>query len=166
MIEDFQLIAETGDFFRLRFEVLPLRVGENIIEHSDAPLNVFDFVLAAVTNILAVDLPVDSARKQVIHRSALRKAFCPGVFLGVKFAPEGVGSVAPMGGGEREELTCHEVAGMRGYDVEKAGFCLGVAEGLESIDMDRGDVHRLRIPAVISRSSRMRRKRDASSERP
>ena len=71
-----------------------------------------------------------------------------------------------MSAGEREELAGHEVTGMRGHDVEKAGFCFGVAEGFESVEMGRSDVHSVRIPAVISRSSRTRRRRDASSERP
>jgi integrase len=96
VIGDFQLIAEIADFFRFGLEVLPLRVGENIIEHSDAPLNVFDFVFPTVANVLAVDLAVETAREQVIDRSVFWKAFGPGVFLGVKLAPEGVGSVAPM----------------------------------------------------------------------
>ena len=71
-----------------------------------------------------------------------------------------------MGVGEGEELARHKVAGMRRYDVEKAGFRFGVAEGFQGIEMGRCDVHSVRIPAVISRSSRTRRKRDASSERP
>ena len=123
-------------------------------------------MLPAIADVLAVDLAVEPAREQVIERSALWKAFRPGVFFSVEFVPEGGGSVAPMGGGEGEELARHKVAGMRGHNVEKAGFCLGVSERLESIEMGRGNVHSVRIPAVISRSSRTRRKRDASSERP
>ena len=59
-----------------------------------------------------------------------------------------------MPSGEGEELTRHKVAGMRRHNVEKAGFCFRVAESLESFEMGRGDVHSVRIPAVISRSSR------------
>jgi hypothetical protein len=55
---------------------------------------------------------------------------------------------------------------MRRHDVEKPGFCLGVTEGLQSVEMDMGDVHSVRIRAVISRSSRTRRKRDVSCKRP
>src|SRR5260370_31856960 len=164
MIRDFQLIAEEADFFRLGFKVFPLRVGEDKIEHPDTPLDVFDFVLPAVADVLAVDLAVEPAGEQVIDRSALWKAFGPGVSFGVKFAPEGGRALAPMGSGEAEELTRHKVAGMRRYDVEKAGFCFGVAEGLESIEMGSGDIHSLRIRVVISRSSRTRCTRDASSE--
>jgi hypothetical protein len=71
-----------------------------------------------------------------------------------------------MGSGEDEKLRCHKVAGVRRYDVERAGFCFGVAESLESIEVGMGGVHSVRIRTVIPRSSRARRKRDASSERP
>src|SRR6266851_4836978 len=152
---DLQLVTEEADLFRLRFQVFPLRVREDKIEHSDAPLDVFDFVLPAIADVLAVDLAVESAREQVIDRSALWKAFGPGMFLGLKLVPEGGSARAPMPSGEGEELTRH--------DVEKSSFGLGVAEGLQSVEMDTGDVHSVRIRAVISRSSRMRRKRDVSS---
>jgi hypothetical protein len=54
------------------------------------------------------------------------------VLLGVKLVPEGVGSVAPMSGGEGEKLPRHEVARMRRYDVQEARFGLGIAEGPKS----------------------------------
>ena len=118
-----------------------------------------------IANVLAVDLAVETAGEQVIDRSALWKAFGPGVVLGVKFVPEDGRALAPMGVGEGEKLTCHKVAGMRRYNVEKASLRFGVAESFQGIEMGRRDVHSVRIPAVISRSSRTRRKRDASSER-
>src|SRR5713226_9970440 len=163
---DVQRPAKEADFFWLGFKVLTPLIQENKIEHSDAPLDVFDFVFPAIADVLAFDLPIEAAGEEVVDRPALRKAFGSGVFPGVKFGPEGGRALAPMGRGEGEELTRHKVAGMRRHDVEKAGFCFGVAEGLESIEMGTGDVHSLRIRAVISRSSRTRRKRDASSERP
>jgi hypothetical protein len=70
-----------------------------------------------------------------------------------------------MGSGEGEELTRYEVTRMRRYDVEKPSFRFGITESFERSEMGRRDVHSARIPAVISRSSRTRRKRDASSER-
>jgi hypothetical protein len=48
MARDFQLIAEKADFFRLGFEIFPLRVGEDEIEHCDALLNKFDLVLPTI----------------------------------------------------------------------------------------------------------------------
>src|SRR5580704_10066592 len=99
---DLQLVAEKTEFFRLGFQVLPLRVRENKVEHSDAAMDVFDFVLPAIANVLAVDLSVEAAGKQMIERSALWKALRPRVFLGVKFVPEGGRALAPMGAGEGE----------------------------------------------------------------
>src|SRR5271155_1082391 len=165
VIRDLQLIAEESDFFRLGLKVLMPLIQENEIEHSDAPLNEFDFVLAAVANVLLVNLAVKTPGEQVIDRSALGKAFGPGVLLGVKLVPEGVGAVAPVGGGEGEELTRYEVTRMRRYDVEKPSFRFGIAESFECCEVGRRDVHSVRIPAVISRSSSTRRKREASSER-
>src|SRR5258708_39557025 len=129
-------------------------------------MDVFDFVFAAIANVFAVDLPVETAGEQVIDRSALWKAFGPGVTLGLKFVPGDGRALAPMGFGEGEKLTRHKVAGMRRYDVEKASLRFGVAESFQGIEVRRRNVHSVRIPAVISRSSRTRRKRDVSSERP
>src|SRR5260370_35686005 len=81
VIRNLQLVTEEGDLFRLRFQVFPLRVREDKIEHSDAPLDVFDFVLPAIADVLAVDLAVETHREEVIDRSALWKAFGRGVFL-------------------------------------------------------------------------------------
>ena len=144
---------------------MPL-IEENEIEHRDAPLDVFDFVFAAVADVLAVDLAVKTPGEEVIDGSALWKAFGPGMFPGVKLGPEGIGSVAPMGVGKGEELTRNEVTRMRRDDVEKPRLGFGVSESFQGIEMGRRNVHSERIPAVISRSSRTRRKREASSERP
>ena len=84
----------------------------------------------------------------MIDRSALRKAFCPGVPLGAKFVPESVGAVAPMGIGEGEKLARHKVAGMRRNKVDKAGFCFGVTESFQGFQMRRVDVHKDRVPVT------------------
>src|ERR1700734_2172206 len=78
---DFQLIAEKADFVPLGFQVLPLRVREDKVEHSDAPMDVFDFVLPAIADVLAVDLAVEAAGEQMIDRSALWKALGSRMFL-------------------------------------------------------------------------------------
>lgn len=135
VIRNLQLVAEKANFFRLGLEVFPLRVGQDKIEHSDASLNKFNFVLPAIADVLAVDLVIDPAREQVIHRSALYEVLCPGVFLGVKFVPEGVGAVTPMGIGENEKLARHKVPGMCRCDVEKTGFCFGVTQGLQGFGL-------------------------------
>jgi hypothetical protein len=83
-------------------------MGEDKIEHSDTALDVFDLVLPAIANVLAIDLSIKAAREQVIDRSTLWKALGAGVFLGVKLVPEGRRALAPMGSGEAEELTCNK----------------------------------------------------------
>ena len=55
---DLQMIAEIAHLFRFGFKVFPLRMGEDKIEDSDAPLDVFDFVFPAVAKILPADLAV------------------------------------------------------------------------------------------------------------
>src|SRR5260370_5239312 len=78
------------------------------------------------------------------------------MLLGVKLVPETSGALPPMGVGEGEELTCHKVARMRRHEVEKASFRFGVAEGLQCVDMDRGDVHGTMIRAAFWDSSSAR----------
>src|ERR1700728_1669745 len=163
---DVQSPAKEADLFWLGFKVLIPVIQENEIEHSDAPLDVFELVFPTIADVLAFDLPIEAAGEEVVDRPALRKAFGSGVFSSVKFGPEGGRALAPMCTGEREKLASREVAGMRRHNVEKAGFCFRVAEAFKSFEMRRCDVHSVRILAVISRSSRTRRKRDTSSERP
>jgi len=55
---DLQLIAEIAHLFWLAFKVFPLRLGEDKIEDSNAPLNVFYFVFPAVAKVLPADLAV------------------------------------------------------------------------------------------------------------
>src|SRR5882762_5910387 len=78
------------------------------------------------------------------------------MLLDLKLVPETSGARPPMGVREGEELTCHKVARMRRHEVEKASFRFGVAEGLQCVDMDRGDVHGTMIRAAFSDSSSAR----------
>src|SRR6266567_3314457 len=134
---DLQLVAEIAHLLRFGFKVFVLRMGQDKIEDSDTPLNVFEFVFPPVTKVLSADLAVDLA----VHW----EVFGACVFLGVKFAPEGGRALAPMARGEGEELACHKVAGMCGYDVEKSSFCFVVTEGLQGFEVRRFDVQRIGI---------------------
>jgi hypothetical protein len=69
--------------------------------------------------------------------------------LGVKFVPEGVGAVAPMGAGETKELTRRDIACMRRYHVEKTGFYFGVTQGLQGFELRWFDVHKDRVPVTF-----------------
>jgi hypothetical protein len=150
----FQLIAEKTDLFRLGFQVPIPWVGKHKIEDSKAPLDVFDFVLPPVANVLAVDLAIEPAGEQVVDDPALWEAFGAGVLLGVKLVPESGRALAPMGVGEGKVLTRHKVARMRRNDVEKASFRFGVAEGFQRVDMDRRDGHGVVIRAGFPISAR------------
>jgi len=71
----------------------------------------------------------------------------------LKLVPETSGALPPMGVGEGEELTCHEVPRMRRHEVEKASFRFGVAEGLQCFDMARGGLHNTMIRGGFSDSA-------------
>src|ERR1700758_1710021 len=48
----FQLVDEIAHLIGFGFQVFEVRVTKNKIEHSDAPLNVFEFVFSAVAKVL------------------------------------------------------------------------------------------------------------------
>src|SRR5215831_1593922 len=88
MSRDLQLAAEITHLFRFGFKVLVLRMGEDKVEHPDAPLNVFNFVFPAVAKVLPVDLSVKLAREDVIDLPVHWEVFRTGVFFSMKLVPE------------------------------------------------------------------------------
>ena len=74
------MIAEKADFFVLGFKVLIPLIQENKIEHSDAPLDVFEFVFPAVAKVLPVDLaiyiPGEYMTFPLIGRYSVRVSWC------------------------------------------------------------------------------------------
>src|SRR3984885_14502018 len=140
-------------------------VQQDEIEDGDAPFDEVNFVETAIADVLAFDLPIEAAGEQVIYDAPLWKAFRTDVFEPFELAPEQGRALAPMSARKAEKLARQKVAGMGRDDIKKARFFFGVAKRLESVEMRRCNVHSVRIPAVISRSSRMRRRRDASSGR-
>src|SRR5882762_2495716 len=149
----FQLITEKANLFRLRFQIPVLWVGKDKIQNSNASLNVLDFVLSAVAEVLTVDLTVQPPRKQVVDDPALWERLGAGVVLGVKFVPETSRALPPMGVGEGQELTGHKVPRMCRHEVEKASFRFRVAESFQRVEMDTGNVHGIMIRAAFSNSS-------------
>ena len=51
MSRDLQLVAEIAHLFQVCLKVFVFRMGEDKVEHPDAPLNVLDFVFPAVAKI-------------------------------------------------------------------------------------------------------------------
>src|SRR5438445_12750415 len=85
--------------------------------------------------------------------------------LAKEFLGEGHALVAALGSRELQKLARGEVPGMCGHEVEKASLVFGVAEAAEVGETEFREVHRLKMTAFNSRSSRMRRKRSASTGR-
>lgn len=101
----------------------------------------------------------------MIGGAALRETIGTCVLRGLEFGPEERGSFAPALAGKTQELTRDEVSRMSGDQIQKTRFFFGVTERSECIDLSSWEIHRERILAVISRSSRTRRSRDVSSRR-
>src|SRR5690349_19059313 len=99
------------------------------------------------------------------NHTTLGKALNTCMTPALEFVPKCCCALAPMRASKREELSGREVAGMCGNNVEKSSLCLRIPKGLKRVEMCLCDVHREKIAAVSSRSSRMRRSRDESSER-
>ena len=101
----------------------------------------------------------------MVSGTALSKAVSSCVPIRLEFVPEQRGSFAPVGAGKTQKLARDKVSGMGRNEIEKTRFVFGVPEGLERVDLGSRDIHRERILAVISLSSRTRRRREASSRR-
>src|SRR5579859_872894 len=158
-----EFAAKEGELVGLRFQVGKLWVCEHEVENRNPGLDVFVFMPAPVAKVLPVEFAVNLAREEVIDPPVSRKCAAPRVFIGLELVPKQVRALAPLDARESEKLTSHEIAGVCGNDVEKTCLGLGIAEGLQCGDVYRVDVHREKILAVSSESSRMRRSFDASS---
>ena len=101
----------------------------------------------------------------MVSRAALGETIRTCVPVGLKFVPEEHRSFAPRSAGKAQELARQEVARMSGDEIEKARLLFGVAESFERVHLCSREIHRERIFAVISLSSRTRRSREVSSRR-
>src|SRR5882762_378827 len=95
----------------------------------------------AVAEVLLFDLAIESAREQVMHDTAFRKAFRASVPSALELAPESGRALAPMSTRKAKELPCGEVTGMGCNEVEKPCLWPGVAKCLERVEMCGCDVH-------------------------
>ena len=114
---DLQLIAEMAEFFWFGFEIPVLWMRQDKVEDSNAPLNVFEFMLPPVAKVLSADLAVYFARENVIDLPAHWEVLGARVLLRVQLAPESGRALALMARGESEELTGHKVTRMGGHNV-------------------------------------------------
>src|ERR1700733_4109988 len=137
----------------LGLEVLELLVCDHEIEHGDTALDEIKFVDPAIAQVFLLDRVIEPPREQVMNGAALRKTLGAGVPQALDLAPEIGRPLAPMRSGASEKLSVREVARIGGYQVEETRFGLGVAEGLQSVEVCGCDVHSVRISCVNSRSS-------------
>ena len=149
LLANTQSFTEVLQLFRLGFQVLIPLVQENKIEHGNAALDEVELMLTAVAEVLLFDLAIESAREQVMHDSAFRKAFRTSVPLALELAPESGRALAPMSARKAKELPRGEVTGMCCNEVEKSCLCLGVAKCLESVEMCGFDVHSERSQCLV-----------------
>ena len=84
--------------------MIPL-VQENEIEYGDAAFDEVELMLTAIAEVLLFDLAIESAREQVMHDTAFRKAFRTSVPSALELAPESGGALAPMSARKAKELS-------------------------------------------------------------
>ena len=149
LLANTQSFTEVLQLFRLGFQVLIPLVQENKIEHGNAALDEVELMLTAVAEVLLFDLAIESAREQVMHDTAFRKAFPTSVPSALELAPESGRALAPMSARKAKELPRGEVTGMCCNEVEKSCLCLGVAKCLESVEMCGFDVHSERSQCLV-----------------
>ena len=101
----------------------------------------------------------------MVHETVAEKGAGCGVAFGKEFLGEGHALVPALGFREFQKLAHGEVPGMCGHEIEKASLVFGVAEAAKVGETGFRKVHRLKMTAFNSRSSRMRRKRSASPRR-
>ena len=86
----------------------------NEIEKKRPGLNEFSRVLAAIAEILPVDLRVKALREEMIDAASTLTLAPVNVALALLLLEEVIGPVAPRGSTEGQILTRHKVAGVRG----------------------------------------------------
>src|SRR5437660_542946 len=116
-----------------------------------------------IAEVFAPEVAVELTCKDVIDHSVLGKTLGAGVFLGLEFGPKERCALAPVRAREGQKLPGHEVAGMRGHQIKEMGLLRRVAQGLERFHVRGEKSHKAKILAESSCSSRMRRRREASS---
>ena len=117
---------------------------------------------AAIAQVIAVESAVDFARKEVENRCPVSASGSPNVAQSDTFAGELVHVPALRGARVIKKLAQSEVPGVRGDEVEKAGFLLVVTEINEGFEMFWTG-HSDRMSNMISGSDMAGRSRAASS---
>src|SRR2546422_5651799 len=108
---------------------------------------------------------VELSRTEVVHAVVGRMTLHGSMTQAQELVREVLAAVAAAGLDVGKKLPNGEIPRTRGCDIQKPRFVFGVAESLKSFDVVCGQDHRLKIAALSSRSSRMRRNRSTSARR-
>src|SRR5713226_1688843 len=162
---DAQFFAEVIAFGLFVLEIGVLGVGKNEIQTEKSSSNISRFVRPPVAEIILANGGVELSRTEVVHAVVGRMTLHGSMTQDQELVREVLAAVAAVGLGVDKKLPNGEIARVGGCDVEKAGFVFGVAESLKAFDAVSGQDHRLKIAALSSRSSRMRRNRSTSARR-
>ena len=152
-----EAVAEKRELLLLGLEIGKALISENEIERDEPRSDVFGRMYTAKTDVLSADGFIEIPREEMKDTAMPEVLLRASVFLLHNLSSKSDAALAGLGLDELQELLAGEIAGMRGYKVKKGGFFLRVAEIPECVRMDREDLHRAKILALISWVSRTRR---------
>jgi len=167
ILAEFEPFDEVAPLLFRRLEIAVFRVGKDEIQGQESRLDVIEFVLPAIAEMGFDDRFINLARTEVINEAPAHVSLGRDVSQTKQLCDETGVPFTALSMAKVEELPHREIAGMRCHKVEKLRFGLGVAESTEVGELGFVNAHgyRLRIAALNSRSSRIRRSRSVSPRR-
>ena len=137
--------------------MLGLEIGQNLVgqdevEEEQTCAYECERVPPAVTEIVLFHLTVNGPRKEVENRADAWVVTHRSVSTLKKLPGKYERTLASCCMRESAELAKSEVAGMDGYDIEKASLRLGIAESFDSIDLFNRHFHGDKFSSVVSGS--------------
>src|SRR5260370_40578104 len=111
-------------------------------------------MLLAVAKVVLFNLAIDGPREQMKDGAPSHVIPNGGVTALDEFLSKRSGTLSISCSGKSSELSQCEITRMDRHDIEKAGLRLGVAEFPDALDMVSRHLHRDKISAVSSRSSK------------
>jgi hypothetical protein len=125
-------------------EIIFFRVSENEIEGQEPGLDVSEFVLPPIAEIVFADGGVELPRAEVIDETPAGVPLGAGMTKTEQFFDQSGIALAALGACKVQKLPHGEVAGMRCHKGEKPGFHFGVAEVEELGELVLWDIHGLK----------------------
>ncbi len=124
-------------------EIIFFRVSENEVESQEPGLDVGEFVIPPIAEIVFADGSVELPRAEVINETPARVSLGAGTTKTEQFFDQSGIALAALGLCKVQKLPHGEVAGMRGHKVEKPGLHFGIAEVKNPGELVFSDAHGL-----------------------